>query len=92
MRRFAEISGHIHPKKHNQESFSCTQNTLTLRSWPDSHLVFDLPADLLQRLLLGFGQRQFGGDGVTLGHQRAALFLSQYERAGTLQFLHTNIC
>lgn len=53
------------------------------------HLIFDLPADLLQRLLLGLGERQLGGDGVTFGHQRAALLLRQHQRARALQLLRT---
>lgn len=53
------------------------------------YLVFDLPADLLQRLLLGFGERQFGWDWVTFCDQRPTLLLSQHQRAGPLQLLHT---
>lgn len=53
----------------------------------DLHLIFDLPADLLQRLLLGFGERQFGGNWVTFGHQRPTLLLGQHQRARPLQFL-----
>lgn len=45
------------------------------------HLILDLPADLLQRLLLGLGERQLGRNRVTFGHQRAALFLGQDQRS-----------
>lgn len=51
------------------------------------HLVLDLPADLLKCLLLSFGEREFVGNRVTFGHQRAALFLGQDQRPRTLQFL-----
>lgn len=52
-----------------------------------SDLVLDLSADFLQRLLLGFGERQFGGNGVTFSHERAALLLGQHQRPRPLQFL-----
>lgn len=45
------------------------------------YFIFDLPADLLQRLLLGLGEGQFGGDGVAFGHQGPALLLGEDERS-----------
>lgn len=48
------------------------------------YLIFDFPADLLQRLLLGLGEGQFGGDRVAFGHQRAALLFGQDQRARAL--------
>ena len=44
-----------------------------------AHLVLDLPADLLERLLLGFGERQPRGDRVPLGDERLLLLLRQQQ-------------
>lgn len=52
------------------------------------YLIFDLPADLLQRLLLGLGEGQFGGNRVAFGHQCAPLLFGQDQGAGALQLLH----
>lgn len=45
------------------------------------YLVFNFPPDLLQRLLLGLGQRQPGRYRVALGQQGAFLLLGERQRA-----------
>ena len=44
-----------------------------------THLVLDLPADLLERLLLGLGQRQPRGDRIALRDKRLLLLLRQQQ-------------
>ena len=43
------------------------------------YLVLDLPADLLERLLLGLGQRQPRGDRIALRDERLLLLLRQQQ-------------
>ena len=43
------------------------------------YLVLDLPADLLERLLLGLGQRQPRGDRIALRDKRLLLLLRQQQ-------------
>ena len=44
-----------------------------------THLVLDLPADLLERLLLGLGERQPRGDRIALRDKRLLLLLRQQQ-------------
>lgn len=43
--------------------------------------VFNLPADLFQGALLGFGQRQASGNGEAFGEQRPLFLFRQLDRA-----------
>ena len=45
-----------------------------------NYLVLDLPANLLEGLLLGLGERQPRGDGVALRDKRLLLLLRQQQR------------
>lgn len=44
-----------------------------------THLVLNFSSDLLERLLLGLGERQAAGDAVTLGEQCSLLLLRQVD-------------
>lgn len=67
--------------------FSTCMHRLYTRLRSHTNLVLDLSANLLQRFLLGLGQRQLGGHRVSFSNERAFLLLSEQERTWALQFL-----
>ena len=54
--------------------FSCAPTT---RAFP--HLIFDLPPNFLERLFLGFCERELGRNWVSLGDKRLLLLVGQNE-------------